>query len=82
MVTGQGSDGVARKWCHMSKLTEYVKNEVIRHLNKSDQSIAHGFDHVERVLSSAFKIADTVEGVDYEILELAVLLHDIEQPWN
>jgi uncharacterized protein len=35
---------------------------------------------MERVMLNALTIAATIEGVDYEILELAVLLHDVEQP--
>jgi uncharacterized protein len=64
----------------MSELTEYVRSEVIRHLNNSAQSVAHRFDHLERVMRNARMIAATIEGVDCEILELAVLLHDVEQP--
>jgi uncharacterized protein len=42
--------------------------------------VAHRFDHIERVMQNARAIAATLEGVDYEILELAVLLHDVDQP--
>lgn len=64
----------------MSKLTHYVRSEVIRRVSHSGQSVAHRFDHIERVMHNALAIAATIEGVDYEILELAVLLHDVEQP--
>jgi uncharacterized protein len=64
----------------MSKLTNYVKSEVIKRVSNPGQSVAHRFDHVERVMRNALKIAATIEGVDYEILELAVLLHDVDQP--
>jgi uncharacterized protein len=64
----------------MSKLTEFVRSEVIRRLNDSQQSVAHRFDHLERVMRNALAIAATVEEVDLEILELAVLLHDVDQP--
>ena len=64
----------------MSKLTDRVRSEVIRRLNNSEQSVAHRFDHIGRVMRNAITIAATMEGVDYEILELAVLLHDVEQP--
>lgn len=64
----------------MSKLTNSVKSEVIKRVSKSAQSVAHRFDHVERVMRNALKIAATIERVDYEILELAVLLHDVDQP--
>ena len=65
---------------YMSKLTNCVKSEVIKRVNNSGQSVAHRFDHVERVMRNALQIAATIEGVDYEILELAVLLHDVDQP--
>jgi uncharacterized protein len=64
----------------MSKLTSSVKSEVIKRVSNSEQSVAHRFDHVERVMRNALKIAATIERVDYEILELAVLLHDVDQP--
>ena len=64
----------------MSKLTNSVKSEVIKRVRNSEQSVAHRFDHIERVMRNALKIAATIESVDYEILELAVLLHDVDQP--
>jgi len=36
----------------------------------------HGFDHVERVRKIALQIAEQ-EGGDRQIIELAVLLHDV-----
>jgi uncharacterized protein len=64
----------------MSKLTNDVTAEVIHRLNHPEQSVAHRFDHIERVMRNALTIAATMEDVDYEILQLAVLLHDVEQP--
>jgi uncharacterized protein len=64
----------------MSKLTDDVRSEVIRRVSRSEQSVAHRFDHIERVMRNARAIVATIEGVDDEILELAVLLHDVEQP--
>jgi len=64
----------------MSKLTNSVKSEVIKRVSNPGQSVAHRFDHVERVIRNAMKIAATFERVDYEILELAVLLHDVDEP--
>ncbi|WP_213803956.1 HD domain-containing protein [Granulicella sp. dw_53] len=63
----------------MSNLTDRVRTEVIQRLNNPQQSVAHRFDHIERVWANAKKIAATIEDVDHEILELAVLLHDVEQ---
>jgi len=64
----------------MSKLTDSVRSEVIQRLRHPEQSVAHRFDHLERVMHNATMIASTIDGVDHEILELAVLLHDVEQP--
>jgi uncharacterized protein len=64
----------------MSNLTKWVRREVIKRVSNPGQSVAHRFDHLERVMRNARKIAATIEGVDYEILELAVLLHDVDQP--
>jgi uncharacterized protein len=64
----------------MSKLTNRVKDQVIKRLGKPRQSVAHRFDHVERVMRNAVKIAASIQGVDYETLELAVLLHDVDEP--
>jgi uncharacterized protein len=64
----------------MSELTHRVRSEVILRLNSSEQSVAHRFDHIERVMRNARTIAATIEEVDDEILELAVLLHDVDQP--
>ena len=64
----------------MSKLTNSVKSEVIKRVTNPGQSVAHRFDHIERVMRNALMIAATFERVDYEILELAVLLHDVDQP--
>lgn len=63
----------------MSNLTDRVRTEVSQRLNHPEQSVAHRFDHIERVWANAKKIAATIENVDLEILELAVLLHDVEQ---
>ena len=41
------------------------------------KSPGHGWDHVLRVRAIAMRIAEEVEGVDKEVLELAVLLHDV-----
>lgn len=37
----------------------------------------HGFPHIERVMKIAFKLAEDFKEVNYLILKLAVLLHDI-----
>jgi uncharacterized protein len=53
---------------------------VYRTIDCSEQSIAHRSDHLERVMFLAKSIASTMEDIDNELLELAVLLHDVNQP--
>jgi len=51
--------------------------------NNPSQSLAHRWDHIHRVYKRAVKIAEIVdEKVDMEILKIAALLHDIDQPYN
>jgi len=64
----------------MSNLTDSVRSEVIQRVSNPGQSVAHRFHHIERVMQNARVIAATIEGVENEILELAVLLHDVDQP--
>ncbi len=45
------------------------------------QSLAHRFDHFQRVRKNALKIAEDYD-VDLELLEIACLLHDIDEPYN
>lgn len=47
---------------------------------ESKQSIAHGIDHFDRVRINALKIAKHYPETDLEILQIASLLHDINQP--
>lgn len=51
---------------------EYVRNE----MNELDGS--HDFHHIQRVRAMALKIAQIEQGVDLEIVQLAALLHDID----
>jgi uncharacterized protein len=64
----------------MTSLVERVREAAYRSLNRSKQSIAHRVDHIERVMRNAALIASSMEDVDRELLELAVLLHDVDQP--
>jgi hypothetical protein cdiviTM7_00195 len=52
-----------------------VAEQVQQLLN--DPTDGHGFDHVERVRKIALQIAEQ-EGGDRQIIELAVLLHDVD----
>jgi uncharacterized protein len=54
----------------MNKMVNSVKDL----LDKND---GHGFDHVERVLTLARKFSDS-EGADRQVVELACLLHDVD----
>jgi uncharacterized protein len=64
----------------LSTLVERVTESVYQSLNHSEQSVAHRADHIERVMLNARSIASTMKDVDHELLELAVLLHDVNQP--
>lgn len=37
----------------------------------------HGWPHVKRVVRIALRLAETVDGVDYDVVEAAALLHDV-----
>jgi len=45
----------------------------------SDQSIAHRMDHLQRVRRNSLELAKNYN-VDMEVLEIAALLHDVNQP--
>ena len=49
--------------------------ELVRLLMPEDP--VHGFGHVARVLELACRFAEGYSGVDYEVLQLAALLHDV-----
>ncbi len=63
----------------IEKVKKIVK-EILE--NSPNQSLAHKWDHVERVHNIAVKIAKKYDNVDIETLQLAALLHDIQQPYN
>ena len=54
---------------------EQLVKEVYKHFDAS-----HDFQHIERVRKNAFDIADSEPTADREIIELAVLLHDVSDP--
>jgi len=49
--------------------------ELVRLIMPEDP--VHGFGHVARVLELACRFAEGFSGVDYEVLQLATLLHDV-----
>ncbi|QUG41554.1 HD domain-containing protein [Psychrobacillus sp. INOP01] len=57
------------------KQCENLVKQVYMHFDAS-----HDFQHIERVRKNAFDIADTEPTADREIIELAVLLHDVSDP--
>lgn len=57
-----------------------AKKIVGQAIDNDRQSVAHRMDHVERVMRNARAIAKTCAGVDWNVLALAVLLHDVCQP--
>lgn len=61
----------------ISKVSKKVK-EILE--NNPDQSIAHRYDHIERVFQNVLLIAKSERNVNLEILKIATLLHDIDQP--
>jgi uncharacterized protein len=55
----------------------------VRALVETDrQSVAHRMDHFHRVACNARSILKFYPDADVEILYLAVLLHDVDQPFN
>ncbi|MFJ5769715.1 HD domain-containing protein [Psychrobacillus sp. NPDC093180] len=54
---------------------EQLVKEVYKHFDAS-----HDFQHIERVRKNAFEIAASEPTADLEIIELAVLLHDVSDP--
>src|SRR5262245_59049364 len=62
--------------CHL--LEQRVRNLV----ETNQQSVAHRMDHLNRVARNAKAILKFYPEADAEILYLAVLLHDVDQPFN
>ena len=60
------------------RLFELVKTELN---SKEDQSVAHRWGHILRVIRNCIEIAKEYNQVDYFVLILAALLHDIDQPY-
>jgi uncharacterized protein len=60
-----------------------LMEERVRALVETDrQSVAHRMDHFHRVACNARSILKFYADADVEILYLAVLLHDVDQPFN
>jgi uncharacterized protein len=67
---------------YSSDICRLVDAKVQVLLANERQSVAHRFDHMMRVLANAETIAASYPEADGEILTLAVLLHDIDQPFD
>ena len=46
-------------------------------MKQMDKLGLHGWPHVKRVVRLSMRLAKTVEGVDYDVVEAAALLHDV-----
>lgn len=57
-----------------------IREQVVCVISQEQQCVAHRMDHVERVLTNAKAIAAHYPEVDTEVLQLAVLLHDVCHP--
>jgi uncharacterized protein len=51
---------------------------------EADQSVAHRWDHLDRVRRRALNLAREIPDgeVDLEVLSMAALLHDVDQPYH
>jgi len=64
----------------ISLIERLVRNALEENM---DQSVAHRYDHSKRVCKRAADLAQKIgiEDVDLEVLKIAALLHDIDQPY-
>jgi uncharacterized protein len=74
--------GTAGARARSSEICRLVESRVRDLLEAERQSVAHRFDHVMRVRANAELIAKSYPEADIEVLTLAVLLHDIDQPFD
>jgi uncharacterized protein len=66
----------------LSEICQLVAAKVVPLIENERQSVAHRFDHLLRVLRNAQTIARSYPEVDMEILTMAVLMHDVDQPFD
>lgn len=59
-----------------------IRQKVREVINNEEQSVAHRMDHIKRVILNTYRIAKSYPEADIEILKIAVLLHDINQPFE
>ena len=73
----------------MSKYIAKVRKKVKETLQKQPkQSVAHGFDHSQRVEKRAIYLAKQIQKrkgkikINMEVLQVAALIHDVDQPYD
>ncbi len=67
---------------NVTSYIEHVRTAVASNIENDLQSVAHRMDHIERVLQTALQISQSYPQADREVLTLAVLLHDVDQPFT
>jgi len=66
-----------------NRIIKDIADKVKKILQKSpNQSVAHRWEHAERVCKEAINIAKEESQADLEVLKIAALLHDIDHPYN
>ena len=58
-----------------NELKEYIENNIFPIYNKNDQG--HNLDHIRYVINRSFKFADTVPGINYNIVYTVASYHDV-----
>ena len=56
-------------------LKKYIEENVFPEYTKNEK--AHGIDHIEYVINRSFKFADSIPGIDYNIVYAVAAYHDI-----
>jgi uncharacterized protein len=62
-------------------IIEELERIVTELVGKADQSVAHRMDHMQRVRKNAKLILPNYPEVQEKLLDMAILLHDVEQPF-
>ncbi len=57
------------------ELKEYIENNIFPEYEKNDEG--HNLEHINYVINRSFKFADTVEGINYDIVYTVAAYHDI-----
>ena len=73
----RGGEGAAAPSLH-DECFDRVRREVIRRLG--ERPGCHDFEHTERVLANALRLAAGTPGADVAVIRFAALLHDAARP--